>query len=337
VVRVTCDTHGRLSHFLSRSSQVVRPETLLVRPFIVCAVLRGVSFDAARYNSFIDLQDKLHQNICRKRTLVAIGTHDLSTVKGPFTYEALPPEDIRFVPLKQEREFSAAELMEYYKGDQKLKAFLPILDGSLVFPVIYDAQRTVLSLPPIINGAHSAISLDTRDVFIECTATDLTKAHIVLNMVVTMFSQYSAAPFTVEGVEVVDALGQTTITPDLADRQLVVDMEYVNRCTGALRTLPCRSLSSAGCRLVARLHPCGAAAGKNAVTGDARRRPPPRLHPAHAPGCAARRRCDGGRGNSVRVQLHPAERSQHGYDRAGAAAEHAQRSPAPGGCHGGLY
>lgn len=37
-------------------------------------------------NSFIDLQDKLHQNICRRRTLVAIGTHDLDTVEGPFTY-----------------------------------------------------------------------------------------------------------------------------------------------------------------------------------------------------------------------------------------------------------
>ena len=72
--------------------QVVRPETLLVRPFVVCAVLRGVTFDAARYNSFIDLQDKLHQNICRKRSLVAIGTHDLDLLQGPFSYEALPPE-----------------------------------------------------------------------------------------------------------------------------------------------------------------------------------------------------------------------------------------------------
>jgi phenylalanyl-tRNA synthetase beta subunit len=72
--------------------QIVRPETLLVRPFVVCAVLRDVTFDAARYNSFIDLQDKLHQNICRKRSLVAIGTHDLDKVHGPFTYEALPPE-----------------------------------------------------------------------------------------------------------------------------------------------------------------------------------------------------------------------------------------------------
>jgi hypothetical protein len=35
---------------------VVRPETALVRPFVVCAILRGVRFDSQRYNSFIDLQ-----------------------------------------------------------------------------------------------------------------------------------------------------------------------------------------------------------------------------------------------------------------------------------------
>jgi phenylalanyl-tRNA synthetase beta chain len=101
-----------------------------------------------------------------------------------------------------------------------------------VYPVIYDAQRTVLSLPPIINGARSAISLATRNVFIECTATDLTKAHIVLNMMVTMFTQYCAQPFTVEGVEVVDALGGSSITPDLACRPVEAQMEYVNRCAG---------------------------------------------------------------------------------------------------------
>jgi len=35
---------------------VVRPETALVRPFVVCAILRGVTLDKHRYASFIDLQ-----------------------------------------------------------------------------------------------------------------------------------------------------------------------------------------------------------------------------------------------------------------------------------------
>lgn len=212
---------------------VVRPETALVRPFVVCAVLRGVTFDPIRYANFIDLQDKLHQNLCRQRSLVAIGTHDLATVQGPFTYEALPPEDIRFTPLKQTREFNAKELLEHYlANDQKLKRFVPIIQSSLVYPVILDANRTVLSLPPIINGAHSAITLDTKNVFIECTATDLTKAKIVLNTVVAMFSEYCKVPFQVEPVEVINALGETNIYPELKTRTMQVKMDYINSCTG---------------------------------------------------------------------------------------------------------
>jgi phenylalanyl-tRNA synthetase beta chain len=208
---------------------VVKPETALVRPYVVAAVLRGVTFDAARYASFIDLQDKLHQNLCRQRSLVAIGTHDLATVRGPFTYEALPPSDIRFVPLKQAREFRADELLEHYAAhDAKLRRFVPLLQGSLVYPAIYDADRTLLSLPPIINGAHSAITLATRDVLIECTATDLTKAKVVLQTVAAMFAGYCAAPYEVEPVEVIDSFGESHVYPDLAPRALDVDVAYVN-------------------------------------------------------------------------------------------------------------
>ena len=233
-----------------RQKMIQKPETMLVRPFVVCAVLRGVKFDKARYDSFIDLQDKLHQNICRRRTLVAIGTHDLNTVKGPFTYEAHPPEDIKFTPLKQTREFNAAELMEHYKSDQKLKHFLHIIDGSVVFPVIYDAERTVLSLPPIINGAHSAISLDTTDVFIECTATDLNKAKIVLNTVVTMFSEYSANKFAVEPVDVVSSSGDERAYPDFMTRFVDVDPGYVRKRIGVTAAdIDTKAMAALLCRM----------------------------------------------------------------------------------------
>ncbi|KAK6925188.1 tRNA synthetase, B5-domain [Dillenia turbinata] len=210
----------------------VKPETSLIRPYVVCAVLRGVSFDEARYNSFIDLQDKLHQNICRQRTLVAIGTHDLDTISGPFTYEARPPADINFVPLKQSKSFRADELMEFYKSDLKLKKFLHIIENSLVFPIIYDSKRTVLSLPPIINGAHSAITLKTKNVFIECTATDLTKAKIVLNTMVTMFSLYCDRKYEVEPVEVVYSDGKSEVYPDLSVYKIAVPLSYITGYIG---------------------------------------------------------------------------------------------------------
>ena len=216
----------------TREKMVVKSSAMLVRPFVVCAVLRGVTFTKARYESFIDLQDKLHQNICRRRSLVAIGTHDLSKIQGPFTYEAQLPEEIEFVPLKQDKKFNAKELMEFYKQDQKLKHFLHIIEGSAVFPVVRDADGTVLSLPPIINGAQSAISLDTKDVFIECTATDLNKAKIVLNTMVTMFSEYCATPFTVEPVDVVDCTGKETTYPDFMTRFVDADVDYINKRIG---------------------------------------------------------------------------------------------------------
>ncbi|XP_076917351.1 phenylalanine--tRNA ligase beta subunit, cytoplasmic-like [Bidens hawaiensis] len=210
----------------------VKPETAVIRPFVVCAVLRGITFDEARYNSFIDLQDKLHQNICRRRTLVAIGTHDLDTIEGPFTYEALPPSEIEFKPLKQVETFRADKLMEFYKSDLKLKKYLHIIEDSPVFPVIYDRNRTVLSLPPIINGAHSAISLKTKNVFIECTATDLTKAKIVLNTMVTMFSMYCERKFEVEPVEVTYSDGKSYICPELSPYDMKVSLSYINRIAG---------------------------------------------------------------------------------------------------------
>ena len=60
------------------------------------------------------MQDKLHQNIARKRTLVAIGTHDLDTIQGPFKYVAQPPDQIKFKPLNQTKDFTATEMMDLY-------------------------------------------------------------------------------------------------------------------------------------------------------------------------------------------------------------------------------
>ena len=45
---------------------------------------------------------------------MAIGTHDLDTIKGPFVYDAKRPAEIRFKPLNQTVEVNGVELMELY-------------------------------------------------------------------------------------------------------------------------------------------------------------------------------------------------------------------------------
>ncbi|KAK6734389.1 hypothetical protein RB195_017898 [Necator americanus] len=212
---------------------IVSKETAAVRPFVVGAILRDIAFDADSYTSFIDLQDKLHQNICRKRTLVAIGTHDLDTVSGPFKYTADLPEEIRFAPLNQTKQFSAKELMDFYSADSHLKAYLPIIRDKERYPVIYDSNGVVCSMPPIINGEHSKITLNTKNVFIEATATDLQKAIVVLDTVVTMFSQYCQKPFTIEPVEVVyEQDARKEVYPILSSREIVVRVSEINTKIG---------------------------------------------------------------------------------------------------------
>lgn len=61
------------------------------------------------------MQDKLHQNLCRRRQLVAIGTHDLDTLEPPFRYEARRPHDIKFAPLNKSQKYTAEELMTLYE------------------------------------------------------------------------------------------------------------------------------------------------------------------------------------------------------------------------------
>lgn len=90
-------------------------QTQRIRPFFACAVLRNVKFNERSYESFIDLQDKLHQNLCRRRQFVAIGTHDLDTVQAPFLYDARPPKDIKFVPLSKDKAYTAEDLMTVYE------------------------------------------------------------------------------------------------------------------------------------------------------------------------------------------------------------------------------
>jgi len=151
----------------------VKPETKEIREYVVSCILRNISFDVQSYNSFIDLQDKLHQNICRRRTIASMGTHDYDHVQGPITYEALPPKDIVFRALKQTKEMNCEQLFEVLKKDQMLKKYLHIIEEKPLFPVFYDSKRTVLSLPPIINSDATKISVNTKNVLVEVTGTDL--------------------------------------------------------------------------------------------------------------------------------------------------------------------
>ena len=105
---------------------IIDKSTEQVRPFATGAVLRNIKFNEKSYASFIALQDKLHSNVCRNRSLVAMGTHDFDTMQGPIHYRALAPKDIKFVPLNQTKEFNGEELIEFYKSPEQKNNIGPV-------------------------------------------------------------------------------------------------------------------------------------------------------------------------------------------------------------------
>lgn len=216
-----------------RETLTITETTSQVRPYAAGAILRNIKFTQQSYESFIALQDKLHMNLARQRTLVAIGTHDLDTIQGPFKYDALSPDEVKFVPLNQTKEMTGREMMTFYEKDKHLGKYLHIIKDAPVYPVMLDSNNVVLSMPPIINGDHSKITVNTKNVFIDLTATDETKLEIVTNMMVTMFSMYCAEPFTVEPVDVISQYnGRSRACPNLTPRVIQTEVDYLNNCTG---------------------------------------------------------------------------------------------------------
>ena len=81
------------------------------------------------------------------------------------------------------------------QSEKHMARYLHIIKDSPVYPIIYDTHDRVLSMPPIINSEHSKITLNTKNIFIDVTATDETKLQIVVNIVATMFSEYCKVPY----------------------------------------------------------------------------------------------------------------------------------------------
>ena len=218
---------------------IVEPSVEEVRPIGLAAILRGINFTNDTLKGFMELQDKLHNNICRGRKLVSMGTHDLDTIKGPVYYRALPKKEIKFIPLNRTEEVDGDGLMNLLKDDPKLGKYLYLLDGFDKYPVMMDSNNVIMSLPPIINSQHTKMTLDTHNVFIDITGLDYTKCEIVLNTLVAMFSVYCKDPFTVEEVKVVTTKNnEANIYPNLKPRVFKADVEYLRTISGIHDIVP---------------------------------------------------------------------------------------------------
>lgn len=202
----------------------VSPEVREIRPYFVCAAVYGVEVDDTILKSMMELQEKLHITIGRKRAKLAIGIHDLDKVKSPFSFEAVDPDGISFVPLAKSEEMTPREILEKH---EKGRAYAHLLDGFSKYPIIFDGDRNVLSFPPIINGALTTVTTATRNLFIDVTGFDAAAVEGALNIVCTALAERGGK---IRSVEMEGA--PKKVYPDLAPSERTVDLGDFRRVIG---------------------------------------------------------------------------------------------------------
>jgi len=192
-----------------------------VRPCVVSAVVRNVKLTDDLLRSLMQVQEKLHDTLGRKRKKVAIGIHDLDRVTPPFEYKAVNPDSLKFIPLDFQETMTMREIgTKHPKG----RDYIHILEGSNVWPIIVDAKNQVLSFPPIINGELTRVTGRTKNIFIDITGTDDIAVNQALNIIVTAFADRNCA---IENVELTGYIKKTT--PDISPRKIKVNLDYANK------------------------------------------------------------------------------------------------------------
>ena len=194
-------SNPRLSVNPGTISMKVSPELSQIRPVILGAVVRGLDVDDEVIKRLMDHQEKLHFALGRGRKRASIGVHDLSAISPPFRVEATS-RDLSFIPLAMEKEMTIDEiLMSHPKGVD----YAHLLEGMEKVPIIFDSNDAVLSFPPVINGDHTTVTTNTRDLFIDVTGLDFRACESALMLVCL---QLSVMGGSVESVRVTTCEGE---------------------------------------------------------------------------------------------------------------------------------
>lgn len=206
-------------------SMTVDDSVMSVRPYIVCGVIRNVKLTHEGVASLMDLQEKLHLTLGRKRMKCAIGVHDLDAVKPPFEYTGVEPDEISFEPLGHSVEMNLREIV---KRHEKGIEYGHILEDYDKYPIILDKNKNVLSFPPIINGTLTAVTEYTENLFIEMTGTHLKTLSHALSVLMTSLAERCGE---IENVRVIHPEYNQKF-PDLSVREMSVKKEYIRKILG---------------------------------------------------------------------------------------------------------
>ncbi|MCL2334226.1 MAG: phenylalanine--tRNA ligase subunit beta [Candidatus Methanoplasma sp.] len=195
-----------------------------VRPCFACAIVKGLNVTDDLIRSMMELQEKLHMTIGRKRNKIAIGLHDMDKVRPPFVYTAVRPSEVSFVPLNGTEKM---DLNEILRTLDKGKDYAHLLLGKERYPIILDKNNDVLSFPPIINGALTTVTTRTKNIFIDVTGNDQKAVKGALDIVATALAERGGKIHSVKLIN-----GSSEYSPVLTETGVTISVSECNKFLG---------------------------------------------------------------------------------------------------------
>src|SRR3989344_1663435 len=226
--RAFSEKESGLKEYPLKSSQyqvIVNKSVKSVRPFTRCAVIKVLSLTQEIIKEIMDVQEKLHNTIGRNRKKAAIGIYPLDKIKFPITYQSLKPSDIKFIPLESNKEMSASEILERHPAG---KLYSHLLSSHTNYPIFMDANKKILSMPPIINSEETGrVTINTKEIFIECSGHNVETLETIISILSSMFSDLGG---TIYSVEIID--DKKIKSPDFTPIKTKLNREYAEKILG---------------------------------------------------------------------------------------------------------
>jgi phenylalanyl-tRNA synthetase beta chain len=198
-----------------------------IRPYTACAIVKDLKLDNEKIKEIIDIQEKLHSTIGRKRKKLAIGIYPLEKINLPITFKALEPDKIKFIPLESDKEMSGLQILQRHPVERE---YAHLLAGKHLFPIFVDSKNQILSMPPIINSLNTGrIVESTKDVFIECSGFDYPVLKKCLNIIVSSLADMGGKIYQ---MEIFGLPKDEKISPDFSNDKMKLSIENANKLLG---------------------------------------------------------------------------------------------------------
>ncbi len=197
-----------------------------IRPYTICAVVKGLSLNTEKIEGLIQAQEKLMATIGRKTKKFGMGFFDLSKLAFPIHYTTLKPDEIFYKPLNYPRAANAIEILEKHPKGIEHGYMISKFDR---YPVFHDANRKIMVLIPIVNSEEvGRIDESTHDVFIEVTGIDQNIIARALKIVACSLIDMGGKAYSVE----MNYPGKKFQSLDLRETKEKLDIGFTNRILG---------------------------------------------------------------------------------------------------------